>query len=263
MSEPGSLFSSVEDCHIEYTPRPWDTEAFGCKSAEILKVQLSSKRECNALALENVFKHSGAQFLYGRFSANDRKIKEFLCSHGFSIYETALDLSLPRLQDQSIPSFLVKRNIQVRIAEKKDMAEILEKGSQMFSYSRFHESPLVSVENANRRISIWLNHLIDTHESCLVYSQEERVVAFIFYSVDGQRPDTVRLVLGGTLPGYELYSPYFWASFVQYFKNQGVRKLLTRISAANEGVANLYFKLGFQLVRTLFDYQYVSPVAKQ
>lgn len=230
---------------------PWDESALKMRTFEIQEIDYENIENCLNDLKENSF--CQADLIYGRFPAKDLKIKELLLRSGYFPCETSFKVTLGKLNDYSLPKVYVRRKISVVEIEKEDYGRVAEIAYDMFNFTRFHEDPLIPRELSDNRIHQWVNDLANQDVACLVnMSSFGGIVSFMIYKVDDK--NKAELILGGSKKGFELHSPFFWGSVIDYLKNKGITRITTTISAANSGVLSLYQDLGFKIIETNTDY---------
>lgn len=234
---------------LTWRETPWDKKVFKLKTYEL--VDMHFDRDENALDLLNVFESQiNPDLAYIRINSNEFQKKGVLVKSGFLQCETAFKIHLPSLQAYDLP--LPIKVLQIHEIQKQDFRLVYENIGGMFKYSRFHEDPLIPRSLADERMHSWIKDLEEKRISGLLYKTEANVlVAYMFFrAVDYE----VDLILGGAVPGKNMYAAVFWASLIDYFKRRGFKKISTTISAINDGMLSLYLGLGFKISRSLIDF---------
>ena len=240
----------IENSKITYRENIWDTELFNIPTFEILDLQ-GNLENFPSLLKEIDIKESNAVLMI-RCDANDLDTKRALMSEGFQVMETSLDLYLAITSNYKIPSIYSKKLVNLVEATVKQQLEIKSFIGSTFNYSRFHEDPLFDGAKASKRMEKRVDvFLAQSEYKCLIHETPDgEVVSFIYYR---QLENEVYFELGGSKNGKGHYTPFFWASLINYFKTRNVKKIRTRISAANIGVANIYWSFGFKIKSTVLD----------
>lgn len=230
---------------------PWDESALKLRTFEILTIE--TQNPDNTLIELNDNSFCDAELIYGRFPANNFLIKELLLKSGYIPCETSFKISLTKLNEYTLPKLYARRILPVKEAKKTEFSAMAEIARDMFKFSRFHEDPFIPNHLSDTRMYQWVNELKNQDVSCLINkSNAGDIISFMIYKVDGR--EHVDLILGGSKKGFEMHSPFFWGSVISYFKNKGIAKISTTISAANNGVLSLYQNLGFKITQTNIDY---------
>lgn len=233
-------------------PTPWDERVFERKTVEIREWEFQTKKKGKEL-LKLLEDKTNPEFCYGRFDASDMMKKEILINDGYGIYETAIDLVLSGLNNYSLPKIYGSRLLSISHATKEDRSDLVKYSGNMFNYSRFHEDPFIGLALADKRMKKWVKQMLNQDFSALKYRDPNgNLVSFLFYNEDNKNID---LVLGGSVEKKGFVSPFFFGSVINFFKNkENIKKIITRVSAANVGILKIYIDLGFKIEETFFDY---------
>lgn len=230
---------------------PWDERVFSRKTFEILSIAFDDEEKVNNALASNNF--CDAELIYGRFKADDFKVKSALIKNGYIACEVTHRVCLPNLQSYILPELFSRKLLNIDEGNAEDFDTIKQLAFDMFAFSRFHEDPFIDNELANARMSSWVNDLKSQNVKLLVYRDlSGNILSFMIYDLID---NVVNLILGGSIKGKELYSPFFWGSVIAHIqKSEPCKRIQTVISAANTGVISLYIKLGFQIFETNIDY---------
>jgi hypothetical protein len=241
------------DFEIHCQPTPWDSNVFGVNTFEVsLKKIETSDIETATKRLGDMTSVPEPSLFYSRTNANNRLIKTVLTRSGFSNFETQL-LIVNSINNHTVPKELGKRRLPIEIGNDQDYLELHERSSNLFEYSRFHEDPFVSQNLANLRMQLWCKDLHRQKVPLLVFKNKlNEIDSFVFYKKTCEK--SVELILGGSMPGKGMLTPIFWASFIDHFKDLGIKSIETRISASNIGIANIYMFFDFKIRATFFDF---------
>jgi hypothetical protein len=238
---------------IKIEPTPWDSKVFDINTFEIsmsgvgiLDIEKATEE------LNDITAVTESSLFYCRTNANNRINKTILNKSGFFNCETQL-LVVNNINKNTIPVELGKRRLQIDVGSDQDYFDVAEKSSDIFEYSRFHEDPFVSKRLSNLRMKYWCHDMHRQKIPLLVFRNNvNELNSFIFYRQTDDR--NVELILGGSMPGRGILTPLFWASFIDYFNNLGIRHIETRISASNIVIANIYLFFDFKIKSTYFDF---------
>ena len=81
---------------------------------------------------------------------------------------------------------------------------------------------------------------------------EDKIIGFMILNHDGNEVD---LLLGGMHSDFRHLSYSFWNRVFNEYKDRGVRKFNTTISAANIPVVNLYSRFKFKFSQALYGFR--------
>lgn len=236
---------------------PWDSKVFGLTCCELVGIDSESSIQDLNSDIDKLINEFG--FLYGRVSVGNRTVRTFLSSKGFIGAESSALAKLTKLQKRDIssklPSNIFLKNIDNPFLEKS----IIEGADNMYSFSRFHESPFIDRKLANERMKRWIIDVISNDTPCLVLvlddGEKEQLLGYMFFTeIDSK----VNLLLGGVVKGAELHALTLWRQVLLTLQGYGVKTVTARISLSNSGVVKLYQQLDFNLSDFLIDYQRVK-----
>lgn len=237
---------------ISYRATPWDERVFKVKTLELLAIDTGDMALAQH-ALAQLIDSPAPGLIYGRFDTNNQAVKKLLISHGFFIAEVAMSIFYPNLQKYETPALLTKKVLPLSQVVSQDHQQIINIAREAFHYSRFHEDPFIDSNLSCERMANWARDMLANQTPCLVYRNNDgEVISFLFY--EHPAPAEVKLLLGGSAANKGMYSPYFWISFMEYFKTKQCKKVTTVISASNKGVMSLYLDLGFKVSSCNADY---------
>jgi hypothetical protein len=185
-----------------------------------------------------------------RVPADDRELRRALMESGFVQVETALRMVHARVgRLVAKPPFADDLTLDEPVPG--DEPALVAIGRDAFHYSRFHEDPFVDVNLARLRYQGWVEDLLQQKTPMWVHRGEAGVDAFVAFAREGS---AVELILAGSAADRGFLTPGFFASFMRRFRQEGVRRAATLISAANRAVLDIYAQLGFRTERTYFGY---------
>jgi hypothetical protein len=239
---------------------PWDERIFGFPVAD-LKLNEGEGIEMNEVpafrrALEEFARFSGAELISLAIPALRTDLLRIFIHSGFLPVDLAEDASASRLHLDWIP----KARIGVRLAEPDDSTDLLHIAGDAFNFGRYHTDPRFPRELANRRYVKWLENALDSSESgnyVFVLGSPRKRLGFFHVVLSGGTAD-LRLAAKdpATLVGLALYSETLLA-----LRDLGAKRFMSRISAANTAVLNLYSSMGFQLSNPEYLLHWHSPSA--
>lgn len=238
---------------VNVIPTPWDAKSLGVDTFEISLPSINcSNIDGVKKSLIEITNIDNPAIFYTRISANSILQKKILMSTGFLNCETQLHVVKNNLKNFASPKELGSRRLPIQHATEQDYAEVVQKSSEVFNYSRFHEDPYIDTDRANFRMKIWTEDL-KIQKVPLIVSRNKvgELDSFIFYK---KNDANIELILGGSMPGKGMMTPLFWASFIEYFKGIGIKSIETKISASNMVIANVYLFFNFQIKAVNFDF---------
>ena len=231
---------------------PWDAAVFGYPTGEILSVQYTDPARLAALLALFLAegRRAGLRLCVTRVPADDRELRRALMESGFVQVETALRMVHARLQ-RPVEKPPFADDLKLEQPVPGDEQALVAIGRDAFNYGRLHEDPFVDVSLARRRYQRWVEDLLRQKTPLWVHRGEAGVDAFVAFAREGS---SVELILAGSAGDKGFLTSGFFASFVRRFREEGVRKAGTMISAANRAILDIYAQLGFRTERTLFGY---------
>lgn len=236
------------------SPVSWDTLALEIKT---YRLDINGYQTRDELKVRNYIysetKVSERSLFYTRINSNSLELKKLLTAFNFYNCETQLHLHRGGLSMFSVPKELGTRRLPLSLALDEDYIEVSAAAASTFKYSRFHEDPFCARDKADKRMELWCQEMHKRKTPLLIFrDKNKKIASFIFFDfIDSKR---VELLLGGSLQGKGMLTPFFWASFLEYFQRSGISSISTRISASNITIANVYFLFGFSIQNTYFDY---------
>lgn len=246
---------------IQALATPWDAAPLGLKTYDLNigdfdESQMGRVKD----ALDRVTAVTEDSLFYSRINANSLKLKELLTRCGFYNCETQLHIYKGGLKKFSAPKELGSRRLPLIQAENDDYLEVASIAPQIFKFSRFHEDPFIAPEKADKRMGLWCQDMHEKRIPLLISRDRNgKLDSFLYYTK--AENDHIDLILGGSLPGKGMLTPLFWASFLEYFQQMGIKSIATKISASNIVIANIYMLFGFSLKGTYIDFhKLVNPI---
>jgi hypothetical protein len=245
---------------IKIRKTPWDAKAFGIDTFELIFDEVDEGSEGTVFEKFNeLIKLNNKSLLYCRLNSNLKVNKRILYRSGFNNVETQLHIVNGNIKRFTFPEQLGKRKLQISCANEEDYIAVSEISPLVFNFSRFHEDPFINKDLADLRMRFWCEYMHKIKMPLLVYrNRANELDSFIYYR--NTNNSTIELVLGGSVPGRGMMTPLFWASFIDYFKNLGVSRIETKISASNISIANIYTFFNFIIKETYFDFhKHITP----
>ncbi|SMO95912.1 hypothetical protein [Gracilimonas mengyeensis] len=237
---------------LTWRPTPWDEKVFGLNTVEILDLNCSTEEKGGKL-LQQFQDTQEIGLLYGRFDASDQFLKKVLLADGFFQCETALSVRKNKLATNELPKLVKGRELELQQTFREgDEEHIIEQSGKMYNFSRFHEDPFINRKDADKRMSNWARQLLESDTPVLFHRDKKKnITSYLFYTKEGSE---AHMLLGGSLPGYGMYAPFFFGGVLEQFKSLGIKAIKTSLSAANKGILSLYITLGFNVTSTKSDY---------
>jgi len=238
--------------NLLYRETPWDSPIFKTRTIELLSFETIDEQQSITSVEKLINKYDTDLMIYGRFPSDDNFLKKNLMQLGFYIAEYSAIIELSRL-DKKLDK--IKPRIEIAEGGKNDFDDVKDIANRDFRFTRFHEDPFIDISLANKRLSFWVEDLKDKNTDLLIYRQKNELLSFLLYE---NKNGIVDLILAGSKDGYGYISPYFWSSFLHYFRELGVKKIRTRISLSNVVITNIYLSFGFSIKQVDADYHWIS-----
>lgn len=243
-----------ENSDVRCSTTPWDREVF---QRDTYELEFLAQSDCTPESISStLLKITDVQkpsLFYGRVEANSMIHKRALLDAGFFTCETQLEIRRGGISRFICPHELGSKRLPIAHGDFKDYDEIITIASDVFNYSRFHEDPYIDPVMCRLRMARWAAAMRE-QDTPLIVSRNRagNLDAFLFYQEIGI--DSIELILGGSLPGKGVLTPFFWASFFEFFRDKGINIVSTKISAANIVILNIYTLFGFKVSRVLLDF---------
>lgn len=232
---------------------PWDGDVFGVSTAEYRVEGAPSAAEVEA-GLIGAVKSGQYDLLYGRLLPTTEVSRALLLT-GFYACETQLVYSLSE-RSRRLSALDATSGCTVSLATADDADAVLAAAHGLFRFSRFHEDPLIPVDLAEARMRAWVRDLAVRQVTLLVArSSKGQLIGFMFCTIGR----VAELTLGGCTPEASFLAPKFWKALVDFLFSLGARSITAAVSAANVPMMRVYGDLGFNVLRTAFDYHWHRP----
>lgn len=238
---------------IEYRLTPWDTKAFGFKTAEIMHIgqpESADQLRDSLLSTEKELEDQCVRFVYTRIDASRFELRSLLQERGFYFAESSQVISrnkVQRFQKLKLPK------LDLAIAQPEELELVRELVKDSFFFGRFHEDIHIPTDSAKKRYYHWIDDLVDQQATILVAKVNDHVVGL---NIQKQSSETKKseLILSGCASGNELYVMSLWNEIMDYNRIIGMTTIRTVISASNTKVSNIYAHFGFKVEKTLFGF---------
>jgi hypothetical protein len=225
---------------------PWDEAIFGFPVAEFRPGLLPPGRDevtSFRAALEDFAASSGVELISLRLDALSGPAVHTFCGAGFFPVDLSEEASSTRLRPESMP----KPRFGIRTAEPADHPDILRIAGSAFRFGRYHTDPRFPRELADKRYVHWVRNALSSTEpgvSVFVLGAAPQRLGFFHVVVSDEVADLRLAAADPESPvglGLALYSETLLA-----LQRLGARRFVTKVSAANIGVMNLYASIGFR-----------------
>ena len=227
---------------------PWDTDIFGFPVGEYRLGACAVVDRPVAGRIRRAFAawtaQTGTQLCAASVPTDRAQSALVLYELGFTCVDFNVRVTLPGLDRAKLP----QPRSAVRLCEPQDRATVQEIAEHSFRFGRYHADPCFPAALADLRYRRWMeNALASDDPAILVYVLgESGAVRGFFHVVVSGHTANLRLAavegsLQRTLAGFDLY-----AATLADLKQRGVREAVSRISASNTGVINVYAMLGFR-----------------
>ncbi|TGY90298.1 hypothetical protein E5163_04010 [Marinicauda algicola] len=237
----------------EWSDPSWDPATLGLTTRELtlpgapFVPDAASLKEFDALC-----RRDGIDLAVARVDADRQAAAGRLQGSGWHYVETAMDFALRRLAKWT-PDRSVDRPLALQEATAGDQAKLEAICDTVFNHGRFFEDPRIERDRARARQRGWVRGAIEAAMPVVVHKDASGdILCFMVYESTG--PDEVSLQLGGSAQGYGFLTAIFIANLLKDLKEQGVKRVTARVSAANIGIINCYTTLDFSLTRTLVGF---------
>ncbi|HEY1206001.1 MAG: hypothetical protein ABSH46_13990 [Bryobacteraceae bacterium] len=240
---------------------PWDEAIFGFPVAELrVGSQTPARGDVSDFraALEQFAARARAELISVRFSAHQLAWVELLCQAGFIPVDLSIEASHGPLRLEAMP----KPRFGVRLAAPDDFPDLLRIAGCAFHFGRYHADPRFPRELADRRYVHWLRNALesaDSNEYIFVLGSAAQRLGF-FHAV--LREGGVDLRLAAADPGLPVgLGPALYSETLLALQQMGARRFVTKVSAANMGVVNLYASIGFRFSNPAHIFHWHAPGA--
>jgi hypothetical protein len=242
---------------LTFRETPWDTQAFGFSTSEVLTIKYGDQLLLTELLRRYTYqaREDGVQFSYCRISAEDHDLKRALQLADYYYAETSLLLIKTDVHKEHFGKIFKNDLVVSEPQSENDYDQIKIIAKNAFNYSRFHEDPNISSEKARLRYYNWIDDLRAQNKEFLIYKTGNTVNSFITFSVD---KESVTLYVGGSDLGKGFLTPFFWATFLTKLQLRGVKRVGGIMSAANVPMFNMYVKLAFKVDKVLLGFHRFS-----
>jgi len=234
---------------------PWDSELFGfpCWDVRPGREALSALAEVLSGFVAEC-KAVGECLLVAKVPTRDVAMSRLLAACGFYVVETLLEIALPLAR--LAPSTAVARGAMLRLATPDELNTILDIAGSAFHDDRFHLDPTLPSEKADQRYRGWVERGYASGEPVFVYEDTRRGRILGFYHIRELPDSAVDLSLAAVHPSCQGagIGALMYQAVLEECCRRGYQTAVTRISAGNLPVANLFFRLGFSIRETTLTF---------
>jgi GNAT superfamily N-acetyltransferase len=225
---------------------PWDSEIFGFAIADYKLGDPASIAAAESDFRAAVFSWARAEsvrMMSCAAPAEHLLAMPALSRMGFGFIELGLRASLNNVQKRQMAPFpaLLRRSVPADFAGVESIA------ATAFRAGRYSADPLVAPEAAAQRYIVWIEKALaaaDPGDRVFVMGEAGDPTCFFHLRIAGAVADlrlaAVRSDLQGGALGYRLYN-----AVLRRLQEEGVGRIVARLSATNTAVLNLYASLGF------------------
>lgn len=238
-----------KDNYIVAEEALWDGNPMSMSAVNMKEFVSTSEDLASVLIGMFDLRYKDIQYSSTRVDSRDIHLTKALGKAGYHMTEIAMKvtgvLSKLDIDDTQFSKFSFEK------ANVDDYGVISDYAVEYFNHGKFHEDPLIERKFADKRN---VNMVSDLTEKYTTYvgRVEDKVIGFMILNQEGSQVD---LLLGGMHINYRHLSYSFWNRVFSEYKNKGVKKFVTTISAANIPVVNLYNRFGFKFSQALYGYR--------
>lgn len=247
MSQIDSSFFTLDTPSLKLSARhvPWDSEIYGTVVAQITSMEVmdASRASEDLAAFETWCKASSAGIVSCRLPHGNLRESILLEQHGFRFIEMVLH---PQIELSHAPA-KADADLIIARAEQTDLAELAILAEQAFGHERYHVDPRLNPRLGDIRYGRWVRNSFDHESQCLLkISDSGRTVAL--FIVEQRRDQSAYWHLTAIAPECQGrgYGRRVWRAMLHKHRVDGLRSVVTTISARNTPVLNLYSKLQFR-----------------
>lgn len=248
---------------------PWETRNLGVQSFALAENFLDSPDEKTLRRdVSSKVKEFEKIFVQARIGKADFNIGRILENLGFYFVEATLTPYTVFKKNSALQRFVSNKeeftpprynlsDLNVTILNKNDKVlcqAIREIANSSFPNDRFHLDPNCSNDIAGRRVSYWIDDLLnDDAVTFNILELHDKVIAFMARKENN-------LILAGFAKQYinSGLGDFFWLSVIENMMEQDLNQANTMISANNTPVLNLYCRIGFKFKDPAVTFHYWS-----
>jgi ribosomal protein S18 acetylase RimI-like enzyme len=223
---------------------PWDMETFGFPVADFqidYSPRICKQREEIIKLLKNWAEARKVELIGATVPAGDISRISFIQSLGFSYIETTLSVYYLNVKSNKYPASC----LEVVIAGHEHIEAVVDIAGKAFVTGRYHSDKSFPRHLADKRYRDWVQRAFKNVNNQIVLAglKDNQVCAFSVIEIKGGEGylhlNAVDPARQGQKIGLGLV-----ASTLQYFQNQGVDCVRSKISVTNVRALNLHSRLG-------------------
>lgn len=244
------------DLYLEWSEVPWDTAILGSPVLQISNMTASGPLATSRFsAFEAVRDRLDVGLVSCRMSHECLKESMLLEEHGFRFIEMLYMPELDNLAEIVLPE---KSDIDVKLAEKRDLNALKEIAGSAFHNERFHVDPRLGPSLGDERYRRWIQNSLD-HPRQQLYVVRDGVQPVAFFLTEMMADGTCYWHLNAVSPQIQGqgYGRRAWQAMLREAKDAGAQRVKTCIVARNFRVLNLYARLGFRFPPPLMTFHWV------
>lgn len=230
---------------IEWARVPWDSDTLG---RDIYDVRIDDSAD----DLPSLLQEFAEPYLaFTRIPLDATPLARALTAAGFYPVETSFELSLPLARRRNAKPTRFPGAITLRPGTDADRDAVADIARGAFTDDRYHVDPAIDDARADERMVQWTTRAFDAGEPVHVLAAEDDRVLGFFHVRPLENGD-VDLSLAAVHPDVRGIGvgPLLYAAVLDACRDAGHRAAVTRISADNLDVLNVYVHLGFTFLRT-------------
>lgn len=235
--------------YLNYVNAPWDGNPLNKSANSITQFRAEDEITASKLLLQFEKECSNINYTSVRQDSNNLHLNKSLSKAGYSQTEVVLKVT-GILSKITIDNSMFNK-FSLCEANEQDFIDVKKYAIKYFNHGKFHEDPLIPRISADIRNSNMVEELTSLYTT-FVGKVENKIIGFMILNQDG---NVVKLLLGGMHPDYRYLSYSFWGKIFEKYKNEGIKKITTTISATNIPVVNLYSHFGFKFTQALHGYR--------
>jgi len=236
---------------LSFARVPWDSELLGLDVIEVRLTEddLAAAGEALAQWIESCAPRQPS-IVYLRTDTGKVALGEKLARLCFYPVELTYELSIPLHRLGSVaPGW--RPRARIRPAVPSDLPSLMAIAGAAFQADRYHLDPHIPASRADARFTSWIAEGMKTGDPIFVYEETRHfeIAGFFHWRSIGEK--TVDLSLAAVHPRFQGtgVGVSMYEAVLGECRSGGHEIAITRISAANLDVVNLFARLGFSFRR--------------
>lgn len=244
---------------LQWCEAPWDTAVFGTPVIQITQIEVRGNvTQSDLKPFIEARERSRCALVSCRLADDHLRESMLLEDIGFKFIEM---LFQPELSNLPAHNFCEIDALDVRRAQKADMADIIRIAGCAFGNERFHMDPRLPMGIGDLRYQQWVRNSANHPRQRLYALRDENKLVAFFVTED--LPDrTCYWHLNAVAPTEQGkgYGERAWHAMLQLAQKAGAERVKTSIAARNNRVLNLYARLGFSFNKPLMTLHWVPSL---